>query len=142
LTHHPARACGAGTPPGQEGRSLGVANFLSLIVNDPSPCYNGISRTSNEPISSGGIMRPRILAAAVLFSLCSVPAFAAKDCNELKMEIAAKIEANGVKSYELNIVKNDEAKPDDKVVGTCGGGTMKIVYVRKDAEPAPKEKSK
>ena len=52
---------------------------------------------------------------------------------------AAKIEANGVKNYELNIVKNDEAKPDDKVVGSCGGGTMKIVYVRKDAESAPKE---
>jgi len=89
-------------------------------------------------------MRPRILAASVLLSLCTIPAFAAgKDCNELKMEIAAKIEANGVKNYELNIVKNDEAKPDDKVVGTCGGGTMKIVYVRKDAAaPAPAEKGK
>jgi len=89
-------------------------------------------------------MRPRILAASVLLSLCTIPAFAAgKDCNELKMEIAAKIEANGVKNYELNIVKNDEAKADDKVVGTCGGGTMKIVYVRKDAPaPAPAEKGK
>jgi len=47
------------------------------------------------------------------------------------MEIAAKIEANGVKSYELSIVKTEEVKPEDKVVGSCGGGTMKIVYVRK-----------
>jgi hypothetical protein len=88
-------------------------------------------------------MRPRILAVSVLLSLCTVPAFAAgKDCNELKTEIAAKIEANGVKNYELNVVKNDEAKPDDKTVGSCGGGTMKIVYVRKVAEPAPAEKGK
>jgi hypothetical protein len=30
-------------------------------------------------------------------------------------------------------------KPEDKVVGGCGGGTMKIVYVRKDTESAPKD---
>jgi hypothetical protein len=58
------------------------------------------------------------------------------------MEIAAKIEANGVKSYELNIVKNDEAKPDDKVVGSCEGGTKKIVYVRGEAGATPKDKEK
>jgi hypothetical protein len=34
----------------------------------------------------------------------------AKNCDELKMEIAAKIEANGVKSYDLTITKNDEVK--------------------------------
>jgi hypothetical protein len=56
------------------------------------------------------------------------------------MEIAAKIEANGVKSYDLTIVKTEEVKPDDKVVGGCGGGTMKIVYVRKDSESAPAKK--
>ena len=78
-------------------------------------------------------MRHRVLAAVVACALMSWPAFAAagKACEELKMEIATKIEANGVKNYELTIVKNDEVKPEDKVVGSCEGGTKKIIYKRK-----------
>ena len=75
----------------------------------------------------------------MLLGLGALPVYAAKDCNELKMEIAAKIEANGVKSYDLSIVKTEEVKPNDKVVGSCGGGTMKIVYVRKDSQSTPKK---
>ena len=41
----------------------------------------------------------------------------------------AKIEANGVKMYTLEIVPID-AQADGKVVGTCDGHTMKIVYRR------------
>jgi hypothetical protein len=84
-------------------------------------------------------MKRQLLSAAMLLGLGALPVYAAKDCNELKMEIAAKIEANGVKSYELTIVKTEDVKTDDKVVGGCGGGTMKIVYVRKDSESAPKD---
>ena len=88
-------------------------------------------------------MRQRMLAAAILFTLGSLPAFAAgKNCDELKMEIAAKIEANGVKNYDLNIVKTDEVKSGDNVVGSCEGGTKKIVYARKEAETAPKATGK
>ena len=76
-------------------------------------------------------MRPKLFAAKLLLSLTALPAFAAKDCNELKMEIAAKIEANGVKNYDLTVVKTQDVKPEDKVVGSCEGGTMKIVYLRK-----------
>ena len=76
-------------------------------------------------------MRPKLLAATLLLSLTALPAYAGKDCNELKMEIAAKIEANGVKNYDLTIVKTTDVKPEDKVVGSCEGGTMKIVYLRK-----------
>jgi len=77
-------------------------------------------------------VRQAILAAAVMVTLGSLPAFAAgKNCDELKMEIAAKIEANGVKNYELTIVKTDEVKSGDNVVGSCEGGTKKIVYTRK-----------
>ena len=79
-------------------------------------------------------MRLRIPAAALTLTLLSIPAFPAgtgKSCDELKMEIAAKIEANKVKNYELTIVKNDEVKKDDKVVGSCEGGTKKIIYTRK-----------
>ena len=56
--------------------------------------------------------------------------WAAKPCEELKSEIAAKIEANGVKAYTLDIVDNDKVG-DKKVVGSCNGGTQKIVYERK-----------
>ena len=65
-----------------------------------------------------------------LVALLAVPAFAqaqGKSCDDLKAEIAKKIEANGVKNYSLDIVDKD-AQSDGKVVGTCGGGTKKIVY--------------
>ena len=62
-----------------------------------------------------------------------------KDCNELKMEIAAKMDANGVQSYNLTITNKDEVKTEDKVVGSCEGGTKKIVYLRKDEISVPKE---
>ena len=84
-------------------------------------------------------MKRQLVSAALLLALGSLPVYAAKDCNELKMEIASKIEANGVKNYDLTIVKTEEVKPEDKVVGSCGGGTTKIVYVRKDSESAPKD---
>ena len=66
----------------------------------------------------------------VMGVLLAAPAFAhaqAKSCDDLKAEIAKKIEANGVKNYSLDIVDKD-AQADGKVVGTCGGGTKKIVY--------------
>ena len=52
-----------------------------------------------------------------------------KPCEELKTEIAAKIDANGVKNYTLEIVPNEQVG-DRKVVGSCESGTKKIVYVR------------
>ena len=48
---------------------------------------------------------------------------------ELKSEIAAKLDAKGVKNYTLNIVAAEEVK-DQKVVGSCDGGTKRIVYSR------------
>jgi len=53
----------------------------------------------------------------------------AKDCDELKGEIEAKIKKNGVEKFSLDIVDADK-QADGKVVGTCGGGTKKIVYKR------------
>ena len=54
----------------------------------------------------------------------------AKDCEELKTEIDSKIRSNGVAQFTLDIVDKDAPEPDGKVVGTCGGGTKKIVYKR------------
>lgn len=77
-----------------------------------------------------------VSALALMLSAGSALAF--KPCEELKAEIAAKIDANGVPSYTLAIVANDaektaEGQPasEGKVVGTCEGGTKKIVYTRK-----------
>ena len=71
-------------------------------------------------------------AAAALALVTMSPAFAQnmrKDCNELKGEIETKIKNNGVQNFTLDIVDKD-AQADGKVVGTCDGGTKKIVYKR------------
>jgi hypothetical protein len=66
----------------------------------------------------------------VLLALAVTPALAQrKDCNELKGEIDVKITNNGVKVFTTTIVDMD-APEDGKVVGTCDGGTKKIVYKR------------
>jgi hypothetical protein len=52
-----------------------------------------------------------------------------KPCEELKSEIEAKIKKNGVEKFTLDIVDSDKPA-DGKVVGTCQGGTRKIVYKR------------
>lgn len=68
--------------------------------------------------------------AIALMGFASAAALAAKPCNELKDEIAKKLEANGVKAYSLDVVPAAEAG-DKKVVGSCEGGSKKIVYVKK-----------
>jgi hypothetical protein len=72
-------------------------------------------------------MKRLVVLAALMFA--AAPALARKDCNELKAEIDAKIKANGVQTYTLEIVPKDQ-EADGKVVGTCDGGTKKIVYKR------------
>jgi len=68
---------------------------------------------------------------AVLLALLSSTALAApKPCEELRAEIEVKIQAAGVASYTLEIVPNDEATDPSMVVGSCDGGTKKIVYQR------------
>ncbi|MFC6298583.1 DUF1161 domain-containing protein [Pseudomonas sp. CCM 7893] len=56
-------------------------------------------------------------------------ALAAKPCEELKSEIAAKIDAKGVPHYSLEIVDKG-ASAGGTVVGRCDGGTKEIVYKR------------
>ncbi len=59
-----------------------------------------------------------------------------KPCEELKSEIAKKLETNGVSNYTLEVLSKDK-EAEGKVVGTCEGGTKKIVY-RKTAPTSPK----
>lgn len=74
------------------------------------------------------------IAASVLIAS---PVFAqVKPCEELKGEIDTKIKNNGVAAFTTTIVDKDAAE-DGKVVGTCEGGSKKIVYKRGQAASAP-----
>lgn len=70
-----------------------------------------------------------ILAATAILLTQAVQA-APKPCDELKAEIAAKLDENGVKGYEITAVENDKVG-DAKVIGSCDGGTKKLTYSRK-----------
>jgi uncharacterized protein DUF1161 len=82
------------------------------------------------------------LASSVAFAQAQTPAAAPnesapaaqapgqrKACEDLKTEIDAKLQQKGVRSYALDIVPNESVK-DEKVVGSCDGGTKKITYKR------------
>ncbi|MCK0745714.1 DUF1161 domain-containing protein [Chromohalobacter nigrandesensis] len=61
-------------------------------------------------------------------------------CDALQDEIEAKIRANGVEDFELDIiaservdedgVREDDALAGGDVVGSCDGGTRKVIYRR------------
>ena len=71
------------------------------------------------------------LVVAAVLALAGSSVFAAgKPCEELKSEIAAKLDAKNIKGYALDIVDADKAG-DAKVVGSCEGGAKKITYTKK-----------
>ncbi|AEB60835.1 Protein of unknown function [Pseudomonas sp. NFACC19-2] len=72
----------------------------------------------------------RLIPALALMLLAGGALAAPKPCEELKQEIEVKIQANNVPSYTLEIVPNDEVQDQSMVVGSCDGGTKKIVYQR------------
>ena len=79
-------------------------------------------------------MKSWLTLAAILFLPACSYAQAAKPCEGLKSEIATKLDAKGVKGYSLEVVAKDQ-DAEGKVVGTCEGGTKKIVYSRTAAAP-------
>ncbi|HDS1733612.1 MULTISPECIES: DUF1161 domain-containing protein [Pseudomonas] len=70
----------------------------------------------------------KLLLAMGLLTLAGGAMAAGKPCEELKAEIAAKLDAKGVTGYKLEIV--DKGDPAGKVVGSCEAGTKEIVYRR------------
>ena len=62
-----------------------------------------------------------------MLSFAGTALAAGKPCEELKAEIAAKLDAKGIANYALEIVDKGTAA-DGKVVGTCEKGTKVIVY--------------
>jgi len=79
------------------------------------------------------------IAAVLIVPACGY-AQGAKACEELKTEIAAKLDAKGVKGYTLDIVAKDADAGDAKAVGTCEGGSKKILYKKGEAAPKPEKK--
>jgi hypothetical protein len=79
----------------------------------------------------------KLLAAFGVLLFVSIPAHAqaAKSCEDLKDEITKKLDAKGVKGYTLEIVAKDK-DAEGKAVGTCDGGTKKILYSRASAPAA------
>lgn len=77
----------------------------------------------------GRLMKTAIRAGALALTLFPLaPALAAeKACEQLKSEIAAKLEAKGVTSYALDIVPT-ETPTSAKVIGDCDRGTRKVTY--------------
>ncbi|MET0775397.1 MAG: DUF1161 domain-containing protein [Pseudomonas mandelii] len=71
-------------------------------------------------------MKHFILAVGLL-SLAGTAFAQGKSCEELKAEIAAKLDAKGISNYSLEIVDKG-ANADGKVVGTCEKGSKQIVY--------------
>ena len=70
----------------------------------------------------------KLMLAVGLMALAGGAMAAGKPCEELKAEIAAKLDAKGVKGYKLEVVNKGE--PAGKVIGTCEGGSKEIVYRR------------
>ncbi len=84
----------------------------------------------------GRSSRKRLWACIVFLSLsilglrAQTGSSGIKSCEELKVEIDAKLKAKGVKGYTLEIVPADQVK-DQKVIGSCEAGKKKITYDRK-----------
>jgi len=83
-------------------------------------------------------MKPLAAIAVLAFAPAFVHAQAAKSCDDLKAEIAKKLDAKDVKGYSLDVVEKSK-DAEGKVVGTCGGGTKKIVYSKAAAAPKAPE---
>ena len=84
--------------------------------------------------------RYAFLALALTMSSSAYAQTAAKPCEELKSEIAKKLDANGVKGYSLDVVAKDK-DAEGKIVGACEGGTKKIVYTKQSAPQNPTVKA-
>lgn len=117
-------ACGSGSCPRSE--HLGVVRGPVTLADRSivrGGLYAGTARSHRRVWLALGLM---IVAGNALA--------APKACEDLKAEIEAKIQAQGVTSYTLEIISAEEAKSQDPamIVGSCNFGRMKIIYQKND----------
>jgi hypothetical protein len=74
----------------------------------------------------------RAMVVGALALAASGAMSAPKDCAELKAEIEAKIQSQGVVAYTLEVVPAAEAKDPSMVVGSCDNGSQRILYQKND----------
>lgn len=79
-----------------------------------------------------GAVAGALLAGAIALALALPATAAPRDCAELKAEIEAKIQAQGVVAYTLEVVPVAEVKDPTMVVGSCANGTQRIIYQKND----------
>ena len=72
----------------------------------------------------------RLLGVCVLLLTAAAPASTEqKSCAELAAEIAAQLDAKGVKGFRIDIV-DAERVGRKQVVGSCENGAKKITYTK------------
>jgi Protein of unknown function (DUF1161) len=73
-------------------------------------------------------MKKYILASSLI--LMSATSWASvTTCDALKSKIETKLDGKGVKNYHLQVVAKD-TETKDRVVGSCDGGSKKIIYTK------------
>lgn len=85
-------------------------------------------------------MKKIIMAVGLIATFAALPVLAGTPCDDVKAQIAKKLDGKGVKGYSLDAVAAADAK-DKKVVGSCEGGAKKIVYARGAGKSAKAEKA-
>ncbi|GEM_PF-466356 len=86
-------------------------------------------------------MKKLILVAGLFATVAALPVFAGTPCDDVKAQIAKKLDGKGVKNYTLDAVAAADVK-DHKVVGSCEAGSKKIVYARGAAKAEAKAEVK
>lgn len=69
------------------------------------------------------------LSLSLTFAAAPVAAAGPKNCEELRSEIAAKLDAKSVQHYQLTVLEAS-AVQEHQIVGSCAGGSMRITYQR------------
>lgn len=90
-------------------------------------------------------MKMWTMAAALLMSasaMAQAAPTARKSCDDLKAEIAKKLDAKNVVGYSLDVVDKGKESQDAKIVGSCDGATKSIVYSRSAQKPKESEEAK
>jgi hypothetical protein len=85
--------------------------------------------TTPLPANQGEAKMKKAVLMITMLALGSHAQAAIKPCEELKDEIAKKIESKGVQSYTLKIVPAGESS-EGREVGSCEGGSKTIYYIR------------